>query len=241
MVRIRRPWVILGLILGAFAPRATLAQEVRFLAPVYGQVGLGNLENQTKTGFLGDEIRITTSFSYVLPNSLVVVRRDLDSGWTGNVWMWSPGLSNSAGREIRSSSPCFGVDFTAPSVCEPRPASEINWEYVGSQVFDSLDVRTLPDVSSLPAPQIEIVDGLFLFAEIASRGEYRTVSWINHEVRQEPEAGRALSLHTLVDLLAGFPCSDASAGPWKSRVVFILRKGQEICIDFSSASEREGE
>ena len=217
------------LLFGILLPPVALGQEVRDLAPVYRELGLEGLREKVEAGFVGDEIRIRTSFSYLLPHTLVVIRREMDGLWEGQVWLWSEGFEGAPSTQPWSRRPCSETEFATASLCMPHPSELIDWEYVGGQILDSLDILSLPDHSELPPSPISVIDGLYLFAEMASRGEYRSVGWIDHEVRGESEAKRAYSLHTLVNVLTGFPCFEAIPGPWADRIVQIFQAPPPVC------------
>ena len=214
-----RPMFLCAVVL-AYASAGLSAQNDE-LRDVYGVLGFDPLSSQVRAGFLGLEIRVRTSFSYTVPHSLLVLRQLPGSGWEGSAWLWSGGLELGAPRTPQMVDSCRSADFAEPVLCRTDVSQRVDWRYVGSLVFDSLDVMTLPDPSELPLPAVGVIDGLYLFAEIADGGRYRSISWINHEVRREPEAQRAYTLHRVVDVLTRPGCWRDLLSPWPERIVRI--------------------
>lgn len=216
----RPPAFILALIVACLMPRSAAAQD-EDLVLAYEALAMEPLSSEILGGFRGTEIRVRTSFSYTVPHTLVVLRREQGSTWEGGAWLWSPGAESYAPSSPRLATSCEGADFLEPIICVAEPGSAIDWNYVAALAVDSLGVLDLPDPSTLSPPSVVMIDGLYLFAEMAEAGEYRAMTWINHEVRQEAEAGRAYELHRLVDVLTRPTCWNGLPSPWPGRIVRI--------------------
>lgn len=214
--------VVLAAALGLAAVEPVAAQRGEDLGPVYEALGLPSLAEAVEGGFQGAELRVRTSVSYTVPHTLVVVRRGAGGEWNGHVWRWSGGLDLSDPEAPRRRGSCDDTDFREAFVCEAEAGRRVDWASVGSLVFDSIDVMTLPDPSELPPSRFVVLDGLYLQAEMADSGSYRSVRWGNHEARDHPAARRALELHHLTYILTG-GCATELPPPWTERVERIYR------------------
>lgn len=196
-------------------------QDGENLAMAYAALGLDSLPSQVRGGFRGTEIRIRTSFGYTVPHTLVVLRREPGSEWEGATWLWSTGGESYSPMPPMIVDSCEGADFLEAILCRADTSTPIDWTYVGALVVDSLGVLELPDPSALPFPTVGVIDGLYLFAEMAEAGQYRSIAWINHEVRQEPETIQAHELHRLADALTQPTCWNDFPSPWPERMIRI--------------------
>ncbi|GAB3361556.1 hypothetical protein [Lysobacter tyrosinilyticus] len=88
------------------------------------------------------------------------------------------------------------------NVCTVNYRRTPNWQSIYKKLL-ALGVLTLPDESALPAPEIEINDGVAMVVEIRDGWQYRAYEYSNSWARKEPEAVAATKIMQVVGKAMG--------------------------------------
>jgi hypothetical protein len=182
--------------LASQATAATLRKPPMMLAQtrtIAAATGFGRLEDTPLAP--GDiELRVWEMGAFS-PGHLLRLRRAADGSTTGSFHrffskeMKQFGDSGPFAGELEED--CVDLrDAGDDLVCTATFTRRPQWKKIFSRL-DALGIRTLPDASELPPPEIELTDGWVLLVEVREGDAYRAYEYFNPGFIPGPEAAAA--------------------------------------------------
>ncbi len=165
--------------------------------------GIGSLKDSDLPEH-SSEIRIWIGFGVAIPNHMLRFRVDSKGVVSGEVLVHFPSdLSYMPPADIAEfrrdvMRNCTNLRKGKESdVCTATFKRPPNWKFVLKKLV-SLGIRTLPDDSQLPKPEMDFTDGIAMAAEVRDGSSYRIYWYSNPQFRSEPEAIAATKIMDIV-------------------------------------------
>jgi tryptophan synthase alpha subunit len=148
------------------------------------------------------EIRVWVGFGIVVPEKMLRLRINSNGVVSGNVYLNYPNDLENDEFLKRVLATCDHLKIgEEDNVCTRVYKSEPSWKSIYKNLL-ALNITNLPDQSELPAPDIQVNDGIAMVVEIRDGTSYRAYQYSNPIFRSQPEAVAASKIITIVHKVA---------------------------------------